>query len=200
MASNMIKALKGQVLADLSKVHKEALQRAPKPTVDPTANDGAPVDKEGSRFTNRMAQDRMEGGFGFVMTANSVGDNHFAREQTAAFKRAHEHKLDTERTALGGFEADRARAASQNLEKERAASEEDAKQAKSFAWGAKSLGKPKRAGGAAEPEEADNATKRRKTAAAGEAGEAAAAAKPAAALAGLGIGDYGSSSSDSEDD
>ena len=85
----MIKALKGQVLADLSKIHKEALQRAPKPTADPNANDGGAVDKEGNRFTNRMAQDRMEGGFGFVMTANSTGDNFFAREQTAAFKRAH---------------------------------------------------------------------------------------------------------------
>ena len=85
--------------------------------------------------------------------------------------------------------------------------EEDAKQAKSFAWGAKPLGKKTKDKRPGEGEEAagDSATKRRKTeskaaaAADGDAKPAAAAAAPAA-LSGLGIGDYGSSSSDSDDD
>jgi hypothetical protein len=224
MAAQMIKTLKGKVLGDLSAIHKEALERAPKRVEAPDTG-GAPVDKEGNRFTNRLAQDRMEGGFGFVMTANSVGDNHFAREQTAAFKRADDHKRQMENDALTDFEANKARAATEALEKEQLA---DAKAAKSFAWGAASL-KPKRplaAAAAADSESSssssstadDTAKRRKKEPAQEEQGGAAAAAAAAdtdaastaskdesgsggGSLAGLGIGDYGSSSdSDSDSD
>jgi hypothetical protein len=210
MAAQMLKTLKGKVLDDLSAAHKEALKQAPKPTSQAAAGaDGAPVDKEGNRFANRLAQDRMEGGFGFVMTANSVGDNHFAREQTAALKRADEQKREMEAAALSDFEASKARAASEALEKDR---ETEAKAAKSFVWGAASL-KVKRAPGPVhiEPAEApDPKAKRQKAApqASNSDGEDGAEARgdgePAAtdnATSGTlaGLGDYSSSSSDSDD-
>jgi hypothetical protein len=151
----------------------------------------------------------MEGGFGFVMTANSVGDNHFAREQTAALKRADEQKREMEAAALSDFEASKARAASEALEKDR---ETEAKAAKSFVWGAASL-KVKRAPGPVhiEPAEApDPKAKRQKAApqASNSDGEDGAEARgdgePAAtdnATSGTlaGLGDYSSSSSDSDD-
>lgn len=212
MAAQMLKTLKGKVLDDLSTVQKEALKRAAKPTAQAAATE-APVDKEGTRFADRLAQDRMEGGFGFVMTANSVGDNHFAREQTAAFKRAEEYKREMEAAALSDFEASKARAATEALEKER---EADTKATKSFAWGAASL-KAKRSAFPlqveAEQEDDDQKTKRQKTAAqdkgseteagpGSKAGGTAAATdgESSGALAGLGICGYGSSSSSSDSD
>ncbi len=209
MAAQMLKSLKGKVLDDLTAAHKEALKRAPKPTSQAAGADGAPVDKEGDRFANRLAQDRMEGGFGFVMTANSVGDNHFAREQAAALKRADEQKRALEAAALSDFEASKARAAAEALDRQH---EVEPKAAKSFVWGAASL-KVKRAPGPvriepAEPE--DSKAKRQKTATQDSSsdGEEGSETKGDGVTAGTdgsdsgtlaGLGDYSSSSSDSDD-
>ena len=210
MAAQMLKTLKGKVLDDLGTIQKEALKHAPKNTQAAASTD-APVDKEGERFTQRLAQDRMEGGAGFVMTANTTGDNHFAREQTEAFQRRDRLKREAEAAALSVFEASKARAASDALEQERAA---EAKAAKSFVWGAASL-KVKRAPGPVHIESAetdDPQSKRQKTAPRDSSSEVQGDVEPneggAAAAAGggssgtlAGLGDYGSSSdSDSDSD
>jgi len=198
----MLKTLKGQVLNELGEIQTEALKRAPKDTVAPKETD-AKVDVEGKRFENRMAQDRSEGGFGFIQTANSIGDNHFAREQTEALKRKDRVARETEAQQLDAFEAQKAAAASAALEQTRA---EDTKSAKGIAWGALSLKAKRPAAGAAAQteqggEDAAEQGKRRKTEPDPDPkpGAAKAAAAPPA-LAGL--GDYGSDSdsgSDSDD-
>jgi hypothetical protein len=96
----MMAALKGKVLADLGEAHEAALRRAPPSQVVEVAGK---VDIEGRRFDNRLAQDRAEGGQGFVMSANSIGDSYFAREQREANRLADKHQREEEAGQLDAF-------------------------------------------------------------------------------------------------
>ena len=96
----MMAALKGKVLADLAVAHEDALRKAPAATKVETTGK---VDLEGQRFDNRLAQDRAEGGHGFVMSANSIGDSYFAREQREAARLADKHQRQEEAGQLSTF-------------------------------------------------------------------------------------------------